>query len=395
MLSARIYSRLVVKFFFASVLFFCILNTSYAQDDRSYQHGINFLKRPDNRWLLIWSSSGNPPTGTDKKGSWTHDIYSSLIDPKKPVIRPVTLISNPEAQEPASSAVTDDGYMMITMEDGWNTNRNVAQRYAVYDPSMKAIKPYPQLVLDGGHSGHVAAVKNRFVVFYSDEWVQGGGVDNLGSGDDVLAKVYSNQGNLEHTVPIAVGKSSRDWWPLLAGSKETAMLVWQRFVDGETWSILMMATLDPETGKILKKPVEIASNLKYYTYSATYLSHINRFLVTGTNNQGVGFAHLYSQTGELITKLEKLPPIMREAQIIQRQNGKHTTIVQAIEPAGVMVLEASTDHLAMQEKVSGTQRWSIAGTDGIFVDENHLFLVGLSNNGLIQQFFEIKSNNKK
>ena len=220
-----IYSMSPAKLFFVFILFFCTINNTIAQDDRSYQHGINFLQRPDNQWLLIWSSSGNPPTGKDKNGSWTHDIYSSLIDPQNPIIRPTTLISNPEAQEPASSAITDDGYTMITMEDGWNTNRNVAQRYAVYDPLMKAIKPYPQLILDGGHSGHVAAVKNRFVVFYSDEWVQGGGVDNLGSGDDVLAKVYSRLGNLEHTVPIAVGKKSRDWWPLVSGSKQNCFAI--------------------------------------------------------------------------------------------------------------------------------------------------------------------------
>jgi hypothetical protein len=392
MLINRYRSTLIlpIKLFFVFVLFFCILNSTEAQDDRSYQHGINFLQRPDNQWLLIWSSSGNPPAGKDKNGSWTHDVYSSLIDPQKPVIHPITLISKPEAQEPASAAITDDGYTMITMEDGWNTNRNVAQRYAVYDPAMKPVKPYPQLVHDGGHSGHVAAVKQRFVVFYSDEWIKGGGVDNLGSGDDVLAKIYSREGELEHTVPVAVSKTTRDWWPLVAGSKHTAMLLWQRFVDGETWSILMMAILDPATGQILKKPVQIAGNLKYYTYSAAYLTELNRFLVTGTNNKDVGFAHLYSQTGELVSTLEKLPPIMREAQIIQRHNGKQTRVAQAIEPAGVMVLTASADHLTIQEKIMGTQNWSIAGTDGIFVDENLLFLVGLSQNGLMQQFFEIK-----
>ena len=379
------------RLFFVFTLFFCLFNNIRAQDDRSYQHGINFLQRPDNQWLLIWSSSGNTPTGKDNNGNWSHDIFSSLIDPQMPIIRPASLISRPEAQEPASSAITDDGFIMITMEDGWNTQHEVAQRYAVYDSEMMPIKPYPQLVHDGGHSGHVAAVKNRFVVFYSDEWVDGGGIDNLGSGDDVLAKIYSSKGELEYTVPVATGKTSRDWWPLVAGSKHTAILVWQRFIEGETWSTLMMAILDPETGQLLKRPVKIADNLKYYTYSAVYLSQLNRFLVTGTNNKGVGFAQLYTQTGKLVSALEKLPSVMREAQIIQRHNGKQTTLVQAIEPSGIMVLTASTDHLAIQEQIKGTQKWSIAGTDGIFVDENHLFLVGLSQNGLMQQFFEIKS----
>ncbi len=373
------------------ILLFCFQNSSSAQDARSFQHGINFLQRPDQQWLMIWSSSGNPPTGKDKNSNWTHDIYYSLINPQKPIIRPTTLISNPEAQEPASSAITDDGHIMVTMEDGWNTERNVAQRYGIYDSVLKPVKPYPQLVHDGGHSGHVTAVKNRFVVFYSDEWVTGGGVDNLGSGNDVLAKIYSSNGELKHTVAVAVGKKTRDWWPLTAGSKQTAMLVWQRFVDKETWSQLMMAVLDPITGEMLKKPIQIADKLKYYTYNVAYLSALDRFLVSGTNSKGEGFAQLYSKTGELINVLKKLPPVMREAQIIQRQRGKKVVIAQAVEPAGVILLTATADQISFQEKVSGVQRWSISGTDGVFVDENHLFLVGLSENGLLQQFFSIRS----
>jgi len=169
------------------------------------------------------------------------------------------------------------------------------------------------------------------------------------------------------------------------------MLVWQRFVDDKTWSQLMMAVLDPETGQMLKKPAPIANKIKYYTYNVVYLSALDRFLITGTNNNGEGFAQLFSQTGKLIGTLERLPPIMREAQIIQYQTGKKTIIAQAVEPAGIMILTATTDRLSFQEKVAGTQKWSIAGTDGVFIDENYLFLVGLSENGLLQQFFSIKS----
>ena len=364
-------------------------------DSRAFQHGINFAQRADDQWLLVWSSSGNPPAGKNRKGNWTHDVYYSLIDTQKLVIHPNRLISKLEAQEPASSAITEDGNLMITMEDGWNTEQNVAQRYAVYDSAMKPIKAYPQLVQDGGHSGHVAAVNQRFIVFYSDEWVHGGGVDNLGSGDDVLAKVYSSRGELEKTVPVAVGDKNRDWWPLVAGSNRTAMLVWQRFVVGKTWSVLMMAILDPETGQLQQKPIKIASHVKYYTYSVAYLPQLKRFLVTGTHKNGKGFAHMYSQTGKPVASLEKLPPVMREAQIIQRQGGGQTTVVQAIEPAGIMVLSVTADSIALQETVEGTQKWSTVGTDGIFIDDNRLFLVGLSQNGLQQQLFEINLAAKK
>ena len=83
-------SMLPIKLFLVFILFFCILNHTKAQDDRSYQHGINFLQRPDNQWLLIWSSSGSTPPGTDINGNWSHDIFSSLIDPQMPIIRPVS-----------------------------------------------------------------------------------------------------------------------------------------------------------------------------------------------------------------------------------------------------------------------------------------------------------------
>lgn len=370
---------------------------SHSNDDRAYQHGINFVQRTNDKWMLIWSSSGNPPTGQDKNSNWTHDIYYSHIDTKFPVIQPQLLISNKEAQEPASSAMTSDGQLMITLEDGWNTKHNVAQRYGVYDAEMKPIKAYPQLIQDGGHSGHIAAVSNQFVVFYSDEWIHGGGVDNLGSGDDVIAKIYSDRGELKQTIPISVGKESRDWWPLVSGTSDghLAMLVWQRFVDDEIWSILMMSILDTETGKLIKKPLEISRKLQYYTYNVTYLSQLKRFLITGTNSKKEGFAQLYSQTGERITTLDALPPVMREAEIIHRVMGGQTTVVQAIEPTGVMVLSVTTNKLEFVEKIEGAQKWTIAGSDGIFIDDNHLFLVGLSPLGLQQHSFKITQNQNK
>ncbi len=172
----------------AGVVFLCaFVLASYAREDlREYQHGIDFLPRRAGGYWLIWSSSGIPPLGASNDGSWTHDIYYSIVNPQSPALSPVKIISNPEAQEPASSAMADDGHIMITMEDGWNADNVVAQRYGVYDQNMNPVNPYPNMVLDGGHSGHVAAVGNRFVVFYSEGWVEGGGVDNLGSGDDVM-----------------------------------------------------------------------------------------------------------------------------------------------------------------------------------------------------------------
>jgi hypothetical protein len=381
-------SRIIV-FVLASTMI-ATVNTSAADDVRAYQHGINFIPRPDNHYLMIWASSGNPPQGADNTGSWTHDIYYSLIDPDNPKINPLKIISRDEAQEPASAAVTNNGHIMISMEDGWNTDRNVAQRYGVYDINMQAIKAYPQLVQDGGHSGHVSAAGNRFVVFYSDEWVHGGGVDNLGSGDDVIAKIYSSTGQLEKTLDVAVGKQSRDWWPLAAGSENRAMLVWQRFEDGETWSNLMLAVIDPATGGFIQKPVQVAKKLQYYTYSVAHLPSLNRFLITATSNQGTGFALLYDENGKQLARKNGLPAIMRESQLLTRVNNGTVIVAQAIQPSGISVLTISDNTIELSEQINASMRWSIAGTDGLFIDDNHLYMVGLSSSGLIEQRFEIK-----
>jgi hypothetical protein len=79
---------------------------------------------------------------------------------------------------------------------------------------------------------------------------------------------------------------------------------------------------------------------------------------------------------------------MREAKIIQRDMGEQTTVVQAIEPAGIMVLSVIANELTLQEQVAGVWPWSISGIDGIFIDDNYLFFVGLSRHGLQHFFFK-------
>jgi len=216
------------------------LNTS-AQgsdgDDRAFQHGIDFIPLPSGLYALVWSSSGAPLHVTDSN-EWEHDVYYSFIDPDRPVINPIKIISREEAQEPASTAITSNGKIMITMEDGWHPTVVLEQRYGVYNSNFNTTsKSYPQVVpVAGGHSGHVAAVDNRFVIFYSEEWVEGGGVDNLGSGDDVYAAIYDSDGNFLFQKKIAVGNTTRDWWPWVEASDNYACMIWQRFVNNETYS---------------------------------------------------------------------------------------------------------------------------------------------------------------
>jgi hypothetical protein len=363
------------------------------EDARAYQHGIDFIALPDGSYSLIWASSGNPPTGAKPDGSWPHDIYYAKIDPATPKITPVTLISKPEAQEPVSAAISSDGHIMMTMEDGWNTANQVAQRYGVYDHDFSPVLAYPRLVFDGGHSGHVAAVDNRFVIFYADDWIDGGGVDNLGTGNDVKAHIYSATGVLEARLNIAVGDANRDWWPLVAGSKTRAALVWQRYVDGQTYSDLMVSIVDVKTKTQVLKALKIESAIKYYTYSVAYLPSIERFLVLGAYHSGGGFAYLLDQDGNIMASNKTLPAIVRESQPITWEQPSMVRVVQPLAPKGLMVLSVTPSAISLKTTITDDYQWHYSGTDGIFINANTVYIVSTSHLGLVEKTFHLFDNN--
>jgi len=356
-------------------------------DLRSYQHGIDFIPLPDGNYYLFWSTTKNPPFRS--QGTWPHDIYYSKIDSANPMIEPVLFISEPEAQEPVSAAIAENGRIMISFEDGWDTPNTVAQRYGVYDVDLAPIKPYPQMVFDGGHSGHVVAVGNRFVVFYSDEWVDGGGVDELGTGDDVLVKIYNSDGEEERSLAVAVSEATRDWWPLVAGSKNRAALIWQRYVPDQLYANLMVSILNPETGGLIKPAITLEKKIAYYTYSIEYLPSIDRFLVAGTYQTGGGFAYLLDGAGQVTAANEQLPPIIRESQPVIRAMNEQAMAVQAIAPSGVMVLLLTPDSITLDQTITGDHEWQYIGTDGIFISPEMVYMVSLSDLGLVEKRFSI------
>ena len=46
-----------------------------------------------------------------------------------------------------------------------------------------------------------------------------GGIANLGAGDDVFIAVYDADGNFLYERDVAVGHSTKDWWPVVGGTK--------------------------------------------------------------------------------------------------------------------------------------------------------------------------------
>ncbi len=369
-------------------LSFLVFVNICAEDLRVYQHGIDFVPRLDGHYWLIWASSGNPPTGETNDGSWIHDIYYSEIDPENPVIEPHTIISNDEAQEPASSAVADNGNIMITNEDGWQASNWIAQRYGVYDNNLSDVKPYPNMVLDGGHSGHVTAVANRFIVFYSEGWVDGGGVDNLGSGDDVMLKVYDSNGKYEREKDVSVGITHRDWWPLAAGSPGKVLLLWQRFVKNQEYADLMYSVYNPGSGTTVKGNTKIEDHVKYYTYDVQYIGSIGRFLILGTYYSGGGFAVLVDENGIISARNTELPSLVREAQPAIKDSMDIAYALYPSSPNGLVVLTLTDSSIFINNTVTYSYAWSYIGTDGIFTGSNSVYFVSLSKNGYVEKSFD-------
>lgn len=358
-------------------------NSAWADDPRGWQHGIDRVRMPGGRDLLLWSSSGPVPTGPGADGNWTHDVF--VAEAANPAdARP--LIAAPEAQEPVSAAVSADGRLMVTFEDGWDTGYEVSQRFALFGPDLLPLAPYPQLVAHGGHSGHVAAAGNNFVVFYSDGWVEGGGVDGLGSGRDVLVKVFGSDGRERHHLTVA--KDRRDWWPQVAASPRRALLVWQRFVPGRRHARLMMAMLDPAAGTLTRTATILAPDVRLYTYAVAFVPATGRFVVTGTTGAGAGFVVLVDEAGQVVARRGNLPPTIREADLAV----SGTRILQLTAPTGAVELSVANDAPKLVATLADDYRWPGIGAAAELGAAGDATIYALSREGLVVRRVSAKTN---
>jgi hypothetical protein len=270
----------------------------------------------------------------------------------------------------------------VTFEDGWNTPNEVSQRYGVYTSNLRRVRPYPVDVLSGGHSGHVAAVGSRFVVFYSNDWIDGGGVDNLGTGDGVYAKIYDGDGALVQAVDVA--PRVREWWPMIAGSPTRALLVWQQYVAGETFARLKVATLDPATGALGGSRV-IAPRLQYYTYAAAYVPSVDRFLVVATGGDGKGFAQLIDQNGETTATLACMPASVREAGIAVIGDRAFTPS----QDGRLLHLRLTASSIELAGTQPSPIKWTYTGSIGLVRSPTQLHWVATNPKGLQEAEFDL------
>jgi len=374
-----------VKSFVFLAFLIIVYSGVYAVDLRQYQHGVNVLERADGKIIVIWSSSGNPPEGEDENGNWTHDVYYALVNRKNPHISDMqTLITYPEAQEPASAAMADNGNIIITMEDGWNSE-TVAQRFGVYSDSLTDIRPYPRLVYEGGHSGHAAAIGNYFVVFYNEGWIDGGGVDELGTGIDVYAKIYDSLGVFYRFHAFDKDSTTREGWPLPAASKDHICFLWQQGYNDKNYTDIFIQIYDPFSDEIIKGKFLLESGLKYYTHDVQYIDSLDAFLITGSYQRGGGFAVLLDNQGEVLCRNTELSAFIREAQAVIYNKKNEAIVVRPTEKSSLQVLNIKRNDIVLKQKIETGYLWQYMGADGLFVNRDSVYIVNLNKRGLVEK----------
>jgi len=404
------------------VLVFCLAAGSHAlaTDRRAYQHGIRLVKDQTAAIWAIWSSSpGNPPEGQKKLvlsdgtrcGYFTHNIFYSHINPEHPVIQPQLLLEMPEAQEPVDAAVNDDGTIAITFEDGSDSDTKtcdgvIAQRYQIFTHFPDEASELLTVSIDGAHSGHIASVGNKFVIVHAEGWIDGEGAFDGGTANDIYVETISRQGVSRHYRAVARDKgSNRDWWPLIAGSSNNALLVWQRLVDGSSYAQMMIAVYNPKQNVLTKPVTVLKENLQYYHFDVQYLAEIDRFLVLGNflgktitpNSLSVVspklFALLLDTSGDIVDVWESdsscahcssYPALnlVREVRPAISNKDGMANVLYPVKPDGIAWFKISKQSIRLNQVLRQERQWFPLGTDGIFLDDRRVLFVNLSQTGV-------------
>ena len=343
------------------------------EDHRAWQHGVDLI-RVGARMLLIWSSAGNPPQ-PNPGGDWPHDVYYAWLENENSPIKPRVLVSRPEAQEPSSVAINSRGTILMTAEDG---NGGINQHAGLWDSSLRVLRPYPMKIRRGGHSGHAAAMGDRFLVAYGEGWVEGGGFLDRGTGKDIHARVVENDGRLGREIDIAVDddRRHRDGWPLVAGSDRNWLVVWQRYPE-----LSLQAALIGAAGTVMSRR-KIADGMPVrYAYAVEFAPQIETYVVAGSSGEE-GFISLLNLAGEIVRTRRGLPPMASESRIVLGWDGKQLTGAYPVRPHGVAVVRISAGAVELVKLVEHAYAWDYGGTTGVFVAPGRVLFATLSTTGI-------------
>lgn len=394
-----------------------------AVDLRGYQHGVDFVPWGEN-YRLFWSSApGDPPIGEQhvplKQGIkcdyFVHDIYTSEITFPDPKINSETVIALPEAQEPVSAVRNLEGITLLTFEDGsesdisdWCDGR-VEQRYQLFDAQMQPLTEINTVSVAGGHSGHAAVSGNNFAIAYSEGWIDGGGVDDAGTGDDIHLDIVDSHGVLRQHRDIAVDHGVvRDGWPLIAGAPESVIVVWQRNGGESSYANLLYSVYLTSQDVFSVDAVQIQADVDYYGFDVQYIPGVQRFLVVGNYLADARipfaeheiavrspklFAVLLNLQGEIVARLSNdatcsqcdaylFYVIVPESQPAININSEQTEVIYPVKPRGWISLFIAADQVRLGSFVKNSHFWFPLGTDGVFTDKHGLFFVNLTPRGV-------------
>ena len=348
-----------------------------AEDHRAWQHGIDLIRIGD-KLLVVWGSPGNPPR-PNLGGDWQHDVFYAWLNApateNAAPIDPRILVSRPEAQEPPSAAINSRGIILMTSEDG---NGGINQNAGLWDTSLRVLRKYPFTIRRGGHSGHVAAMGDRFLVAYGEGWVKGAGWLGLGTGKYVFARIVENNGKLGREIKLTPDRDAnpRDGWPLVAGSDRNWLVVWQRYP-----GLTLQAALVDAAGAVITRRQIIDGLPPRYAYDVEFAPQLASYVVAGSSGDG-GFVALVSLTGDIVRTQRGLPPMASESRIILAWEGSQLIGVYPVKPRGVAVVRLSTDAIELSKVIDHPYAWDYSGTTGTFVAPDRVLFVTLSTTGL-------------
>jgi hypothetical protein len=344
-------------------------------DHRAWQHGVDFIQ-VGGKLLLLWGSAGNPPAAPGR--DWQHDIYYAwVVEPQsaQPRIEPRVLVSRPEAQEPPSAAINSAGVILVTSEDG---EKGINQYAGLWDSTLRALRPYPFEIRRGGHSGHVAAMGERFLVAYGEGWVDGGAWRGLGTGESIYARVVQADGKPGREAKLTAGNVAkpRDSWPRLAASDRNWLVVWQRYP-----GLTLQSALVDAAGKVVNRGTIVDGLPLRYAYDVQFSPQLNVYVVAGTSGES-GFVALVGVDGKLLKLKKGLPPMAGEGRIVLGSEGSHAIGVYPASPGGVAVVQLAAGAIGPARLVAHPYAWDYAGTASAFVAPDRVLFATLSTQGL-------------
>lgn len=344
-----------------------------AEDHRAWQHGVNVI-RVGERWLVVWGSAGNPPH-PNLGGDWQHDVYYAWLgttaDGESALGETHVLVSRPEAQEPPSVAINATGTLLMSTEDG---SDGINQFAGMWDASLRVLRPYPFMVRRGGHSGHVAAMGERFLIAYGEGWVERGGFLGRGTGQDIHSRIIEKDGKRRKETRIASGH--RDGWPLVAASSRNWLVVWQRYPEMTLHSALVHAS-----GRAAK-PRQISRNMPVrYAYDVGFVPELMSFVVAGSSAEE-GFVARVNLDGKLESIQYGLPPMASESRMLTHCDGGQCIAVYPVRPKGIAVLRLRQDGADLLKIIDHPHEWDYMGTSGAFVSPDRLVFATLSKTGI-------------